>query len=264
MRNLQSATRFLHERFIRRVLPAARLLRERLVARPLKVLSPFLKRGAAVRPALIALIVTGVVLAFVGVRQYRRSSPASAASASSPSPAADLATIRPYEITCADLAAKGPGTSDYVRLTDFEIGDHSVHRAPVGYVLAVPLAVKDSPAVRPHKVIVRTTQARSARDLYSLEKAPLLGTVVKGITSLASDEQALLRKRFSHMDLDTCWVIEAGNKPAPRTVARGGRAADDVAGSAGTAGRPGLGLIGLGAGVAVVAAGALLLAGRRA
>lgn len=277
MRKLQSATRFMNETFYRRVVPMGRMLRDRLVVRPLQVVSPFLKKGAAVRPVLIALIVAGVLLTFVGVRQFRGSSPESASASttrSSGSAAADAAPVRPHEITCRDLATYGPGQHDYVRLTQFEFGDHYVHRAPVAYLGAVPMQVKDSPAVRPHKVIVKTRQAHTQREMFALEKAPIEGMVVKGIGSLPADEQALLRKSFSHMDLNTCWIIEAGNKPAARGVVASGRngaraGGQSAGGAAGVAdardgGGRGTGFIVVGTGLAVLAAGALWVAGRRA
>jgi hypothetical protein len=252
----------------RRLLPEGQLLKERLVVRPLKVVGPFLKQGLVMRPLLIAFIVIGAVLVLVGVRQYSRTSTSAAAtsgsSASASASSAKIAEVRPREITCNDLAAMGPGNSDYVRLTDFEFTDHSLHRSSSSYVSAVPLRRKDSPSVRPHKVLVKTTTASGKRELYELGRGPIEGTIVKGIGSLTSEEQAVLRKNFSHMDLNACWIIEAGNKPAPRTPSASAEQRVASAGGGTTViggGRSGLGLIG---GGAVLAAGALVLSVRRA
>jgi hypothetical protein len=285
MRQLQFANRLkavnrFKTDFVRRLLPAARLLNERFVARPFRLALPYLKEGLVMRPLLFSFIAIGVVLFFLGVREYRQSGTASAVSVA-PTPSASSASSRaksvpagPREITCRDLVAKGPGDSAYVRLTDFELTDHYLPRkAPGGsgwqsaYVPAVPLKIKDSPAVRPLNVLVKTSAARNPRELYTLDKAPIEGKVVKGISTLGADEQALLRKSYPQIDLNACWLLEVGKMPAPRATASAAPTGSNAtAASSASAGgsRGGFGKIGGGAGLAVLAAGMLLLANRRA
>jgi hypothetical protein len=278
MPNLTSASRFLKEGYTRRLLPAGRLLKERLLVRPLRFAGPYLKKGLVVRPLLFSFIVIGAVLMFMGVREYRRSSGASAASAgsgarSSSSAAAGSARPSPREVTIKDFAGKGPGDKAYVRLTDFEFTDHYTHRKgdrgwDVVCVPAVEPREVNNPGVRVPKVLVKSNQTRNARDLYELGRKPIEGVVVKGVGSLSTADQALLRKHYSYLDLDRCWVLEAGVAPAATASANPTDAGSDGAstGASVTAGggRSGFGKIGGGAGLAILAVGALLLAGRRA
>lgn len=276
----KSANGSLKERLERRLVPAARLLKERLVVRPLQFAGPYLRKGLVVRPLLFSFIVIGVVMIFLGVREYRRAPGASAAAtagssaqSSSPSAAPDARPV-PRNVTVKDFAGSGPGDNAYVRLTDFEFTDHHTHRKgqngwDVVCVPAVEPREVGNPSVRVPRVLVKSTQARSARDLYELARKPIEGIVVKGLGSLSAADQALLRKHFSYLNLDQCWVLDAGTAPAFTPNATASAADNNTSGSATasaitSAPRSGFGKIGLGAGLAVIAAGALLLGGRRA
>ena len=188
------------------------------------------------RRLLLALIIIGGVLVFMGVQEYRLSK---------------VAKAEPQTITCAQLAARGPGDNAHVRLTDFAFTDNYIYQNrkrstewKLAYVPAVPPRVKDLPAVRTVRVLIKSTRARNEDQLYALGEGPLEGVVVNHISGLGSDERRLLKESYPDVDFDACWIIEAGKRPA----------------STGTL----LGMIGGGGGLAVVAAGMLLMAAKRA
>jgi hypothetical protein len=189
-----------------------------------------------VRRLLFALVIAGGVLVFAGVQEYRLSK---------------VAKAEPQTITCAQLASKGPGENAHVRLTEFEFTENYVYQEQkrstewkVSYVPAVPPRVKDDPGVRVIKVLIKSTAARNENELFALGQAPVQGVVINTISALGRDERRLLKESYPGVDFDTCWIVEAGKEPASR-----GRL---------------MGLIGGGSGLAVVAAGLLLAAAKKA
>lgn len=187
------------------------------------------------RRLMLGLIIIGGVFVFLGVQEYRLSK---------------VARVEPQTITCAKLAATGPGENAHVRLTDFELTENYIYKNrkrsmewQTSYVPAVPLRVKDSPSVRTVKVLVKSSRARDEDELYALGQGPIDGVVVNAIGQLGSDEKRLLQESYPDIDFDACWIVEAGKKPASREKL--------------------LGMIGGGGGLAVVAAGMLLLAAKR-
>jgi hypothetical protein len=174
-------------------------------------------------------------LVFLGVQEYRLSK---------------VAKAEPQTISCAQLAAKGPGDNAHVRLTDFEFTENYIYQEQkrsskwrTSYVPAVPPRVLADPSVRVIKVLIKSNKARDENDLYALGQAPIEGVVVNRIASLGSDERRLLKESYPDVDFDTCWIIEAGKSPA----------------STGQL----FGMIGGGTGLSIVAAGLLLVAGKR-
>lgn len=188
------------------------------------------------RRLMLALLVAGGVLIFVGVQEYRLS---------------QVAKAEPQTITCAQLASKGPGDNAHVRLTEFEFTDNYVFQEEkrstdwkVSYVPAVPPRIKDDPGVRVIKVLVKSTAARNEDQLYALGQSPIQGVVINTVSSLGRDEKRLLKESYPNVDFDTCWIIHADKAPASRGKL--------------------MGLIGGGSGLAVVAAGLLLAAAKKA
>ena len=188
------------------------------------------------RRIFFALLVIGGVFVFLGIQEYRLSKVAKA----------DAQTI-----TCARLAAKGPGDNAHVRLTEFEFTENYIYQEQkrstqwrTSYVPAVPPRVLGDPAVRVVKVLIKSNKARNEDQLYALGQAPIEGVVVNKIAALGSDERRLLKESYPDIDFDTCWIVEAGKAPA----------------STGKL----MGMIGGGAGLSIVAAGLLLVAAKRA
>jgi hypothetical protein len=189
-----------------------------------------------VRRLLFAMVIVGGVLIFLGVQEYRLSK---------------VARAEPQTITCAGLAAAGPGDNAHVRLTEFEFTENYIYQEKkrssewkTSYVPAVPPRVKDVPNVRAIKVLIKSNRARNEDELWALSTGPIEGVIVNVIASLGSTERRLLKESYPEIDVDTCWILEAGKKPA-------------TTGSI-------MGMIGGGAGLSVVAAGFLLLAARKA
>lgn len=163
------------------------------------------------RPSIV-LLIAGVILGYVGFKEYRY---------------AQLAKGEARVMTCAELAGKTPGSeSGSVRLNDFWLGRAYVYRTRPGsttwtaaYVPAFPgkpetAALGTAQFNGDVRVIIKTTQARSKQQLYSLEGRAVSGVIVNDIDSLSEDEKAALRGTYPKANFDRCWIVEVNRQPA--------------------------------------------------
>ena len=163
------------------------------------------------RPSIV-LLIAGVILGYVGYREFRF---------------ARLAQRETRTLSCAELAAQAPGSDcGPVRLTDFWLGRAYVCRTSAtsgawteAYVPAFPGKPETASLGTAQfngdvRVIVKTTQARNKEQLYSLEGRSVTGVVVNDIDSLSDDEKAVLRGAYPKIDFDRCWIVEVNRQPA--------------------------------------------------
>jgi hypothetical protein len=185
----------------------------------------------------LALIIIGGVLLYFGYQEKRL---------------AQVAKKAPQTIACADLAANGPGDNAHIVLTNYELAPNFVYEAEGKgnswkrvFIPAVPkrglLAVLRDEKIANPKVIIESRKVRNEAELPNLAKE-LQGMVINEIESLSGEQKKLLAESYPGADLNHCWIIEHGRKPA------GGGFITGL----------------LGGGIALVVAGiGLLLAGRR-
>lgn len=191
----------------------------------------------------IAMIVGGAVLAFMGYKEFKLSG---------------VAKAEPSAITCADLAANGPGENAHVTVSDFLLSDSMVYEEKKGrwtrvWVPALPiggeyqkkiLALIDEngklPAQVPPptniKIILKFTDCRNEADLDRYADAETIqGIVVNEIDSLGSEERKILEESYPGVNFATCHLLEVGRR-APSAGATygmlGGGAALAIAGIA--------------------------------
>jgi len=173
----------------------------------------------------LAGIVAGVVLVVLGVKELRLSMGAAAT---------------PHDMTCAELAATGPGDNAHVAMGEFLLCTHGfVYEAENDYgpwqtvwVPAVPLGgeyhlqllrIEEEqgrlpnrlPMPRDVRVIVKSKHVLTDMDLMHLADSEVIqGTVVNTVESLGKDERRLLAETYPGFNAGNCWILEHGRKPA--------------------------------------------------
>ncbi|MCB9881978.1 MAG: hypothetical protein H6834_09325 [Planctomycetes bacterium] len=169
---------------------------------------------------MLAAVIGGGVLTFFGIQEMRLSSAAKA---------------EPQAITLAELAANGPGDNAHVEVKDFifAINLYVYEEKSKGgawkraWIPALPLGgpwhqevVKlpegaDLPKPSTFSVIVSTDAAKNEAELMALgDKETLQGMIINKIESLGKDEKKILADSYPTVDLDKCWILEVGRKPA--------------------------------------------------
>jgi len=178
----------------------------------------------------IGLIVAGVILVFVGIKEARLSNGAKAA---------------PQVRTYHELITRGPGDSAYIRLSEFvACGDDFIYEALEGedngpydtvYLPAVKLggewtqkllALMDEngnipdgvpipkPDTRKIRVLLKLTNIRLKDHIaQAVDKETLDGMIVNGVAPLGPEEKRLLRKGYPGLNIDACYIIEVGRTP---------------------------------------------------
>ena len=186
------------------------------------------------RRLLLALVVAGGVLGFYGYQEMRL---------------AEAAKPEAQVLTCDQLATRGPGENAHVRLTDFELLDNYIYREgkngkwATSYVPAVAPRVKDVPTVQNVNVLIKSNRARDEAALYKLADGPIEGVVINLVAGLGADEKRLLSESYPTLNFDKCWILEAGKTPASHGQV--------------------VGMLGGGAGLAVIGLGILLVGGKK-
>ena len=175
---------------------------------------------------LIAVIVGGCFLTFLGVQEFRLASGTKA---------------EPQVITCAALERDGPGDNAYVELTGFALADDWVYQenksgtkwvkvwAPA-IALDGEYAAKMREAFAAHPdgdvpaaevpvlarvdVIVRSDDVPDDAALQALgEQDSIRGLIVNRTESLGSEERKFLARSYPQADLDKVWILDAGRQP---------------------------------------------------
>jgi hypothetical protein len=171
----------------------------------------------------LALVIGGGVLLYFGVQEFRLSSATKA---------------EPQAITCAELAANGPGENAHVVMGDFLlcsfafVYEEKNNKWSKVWVPAVPLGgefhrqllsmvdaegnLTGEPTLPTDvKVIVKTSDVSNGDELGSMgEKDTLQGVVINNIESLGSEEKKILKESYPTVNFDECWILEVGRKPA--------------------------------------------------
>ncbi len=173
---------------------------------------------------LLGLIVLGLILIWTGYRESNLSA---------------VAKDVPQSMSCADLAAKGPGDNAFIELSDFLLTTSSyVYEEKKGrwrkvWVPAVPLhgeyhnrllaIVNDTTGTAPDniplpqdiRVIVQDGDARNDNDVEELASRNVIrGMVINEIAGLDNDTRTLLTESYPHVDFEQCYVFEVGRTPS--------------------------------------------------
>ena len=173
----------------------------------------------------LAMIIGGGGLVFMGVQEARLASAASA---------------EPQTMTCAELSASGPGDNAHVMLSDFLLCEMAyIYQERNGkmsgaWIPAVPMGsqyhasllamvddqgnLKEGATLPPPtdiRVVVKLPQAKSEADIaLAASGETLQGLVINEIDSLGSEERKMLADSYPGVDFNTCWILEAGRKPS--------------------------------------------------
>lgn len=197
------------------------------------------------------VVIGGIALFVYGVQEMRLASAASK---------------DPQTLSCAELAAKGPGDNAHVVLTDFLLCDQafiyetkSKSKSSEWKRVWVPLVPRDGDYVRKIlamanpdgplppptdiRVLLKTSRVKDARELDPLGSSKsLTGLITNKIDSLGTKERKMLEESYPGIDFTKCYILDHDRKPA---------SSGQIAGALG------------GGALLVLAGGAWLLAGRR-
>jgi hypothetical protein len=170
----------------------------------------------------LAVIVGGLVMIYKGYQEWRLSGAAS---------------DTPQEMTCAELAAYGPGDNANIVLTDYVIAPNFIYQEKNGVWQTVwcPVVSTDSPYVQEAieiesaggnappppvdqvKVIFKSGKVRRESQLDALQQRSIQGLVVNQIDSIDGKAKNVLLESYPGLDVESCWIFEPG-----RTPTRGG------------------------------------------
>lgn len=174
---------------------------------------------------LIAMVVGGGVLAFLGVQELRLASEAKP---------------EPQTLTCEALGQNGPGDNAHIIMSDFLLspggfvyeGDKAGTTYKTVWIPAVPLegeyhrelkALLDSegnlpdniPAPRDLRVILRSKNLKNDAAIGTLGDADTVqGLVINKISKLSGKELKLLQESYPGIDFAKVWILEHGRQPA--------------------------------------------------
>ena len=175
------------------------------------------------RIALVALI-GGLVMIYKGYQEWRLSGAAS---------------DTPQKMTCAELAATGPGSNANIILSDYVIAPNYIYQERNGVWQTVwnPVVSTDSPYVQEAleiesaggtappppvdevKVIFKSSKVRRESQLDSLQQRSIQGLVINQIDSIDGKAEKVLLESYPGLDVESCWIFEPGRSPV-----RGGTA----------------------------------------
>jgi hypothetical protein len=151
------------------------------------------------------------------------------------------ATDTPQNITCADLAANGPGTNAHVRVTNFKSMSNFVFRkSATGDWQTAWLPIIPPSAVKPPNgrrlrpgskiipkdfvdssnihVLIKTHTVRSQADVDgAMKRDEVEGLVINKIEKLTDNERELFQNAYPQMDSDNVYIVEDGRMPAGGT-----------------------------------------------
>lgn len=173
---------------------------------------------------LLALIIGGGILGWMGIQEMRLASGAKAT---------------PQDITCDKLASEGCGDNANVHVTDFLVCDAAyvyqeekrgkswnkvwVPLLPKNeetkqyFVNAIAAQAKGQQPTMPRniRVIVQTSKVKSESDMnHFCDNVELTGTVVNSIASLGSEERKILEESYPGVDFKNVQIIEHDRQPA--------------------------------------------------
>ena len=177
----------------------------------------------------LLMIVGGIVLLVFGIQEYRLASEAAQTAQS---------------ITCADLAAKGPGANAHVNVTNALICEQAfVYEAKKNtpdtwnkvWVPAVPIdgefvktvnelmlqtggKLEHLPPPTDIRVLIKTSSVHNAGELEAFSKTALTsgvtGLVTNKIESLGAKEKKILEENYPGIDFTKCYIVDHERKPA--------------------------------------------------
>jgi hypothetical protein len=175
---------------------------------------------------LLAMIVGGGVLVFLGIQEMRL---------------AGASKSEPQSITCAQLIKNGVGDNAHVAMGDFYIPNSAFCYEGSKYgsewktiwIPAVPTdgeyfkrlqalhkagKLGDGPiAPQPHEIrlIIKSTKVKNEAQLNALDSQETIqGMIVNKIDSLGTKERKILAESYRGVDLDSCLILEHGREPA--------------------------------------------------
>ena len=174
---------------------------------------------------LLAMIIGGGVLIFLGVQEMRLASGAKQ---------------EPASVSCSDLIRNGPGDNAHILLKDFFIspaafvyesaksgGNWKTIWVPVvpqggAYHQQVLSMVKpdgtltgELPVPTDIRVIVKSSKVATESDLDALaDQETLQGVIVNKIASLGGKEKKILTESYPTANFDNVYILEHDRKPA--------------------------------------------------
>ncbi len=157
----------------------------------------------------IALLISGAVLTYFGVQEVQLAAGARAA---------------PQRISCAALAASGPGDNAHILLTDFRLlpqvavlqGVNHTEKLLIPAVPGTSEADGSAPATAPSNVAVLVmTRGVHSKEQFAefAARTTIDGMILNKIDSLGSKERAALAADLPGADLDKLWLLEQGRLP---------------------------------------------------
>ena len=173
----------------------------------------------------IVIPVLGALLILVGYQESRLNA---------------LARPEPQTITCAQLAHAGPGDNLHVKMVDFLFSagtfvyEYKQRQPPTKYtqvwIPAVPLGsayhqqlqtladqgkLPEAPGPTDFRIIVKSASVHNENDLHRMgERQAIQGMVINKIARIGGKERKLLEEGYPGVDLDNCWILQEGRKPA--------------------------------------------------
>jgi hypothetical protein len=174
---------------------------------------------------LLAMLVGGGVLVFLGIQEMRLSK---------------AAKLEPQTITAADLIKSGPGDNAHVLMKDFMLcGNAYVYQAKKGggawnnvWIPAVPLGGEyhqkllsmlkpdgtldgTPPAPTDIRLIIKSSKTPNEQSVEALANQDTLqGLIVNKIESLGGEQKKILRESYPGVDFANVLILEHDRKPA--------------------------------------------------
>lgn len=158
----------------------------------------------------LALLIGGGVLVFLGIKEMRLSGAAQA---------------EPQTLTCEQLAKDGPGENAHVVITDFEplileaVTEVKENNEDHFLKIWIPLAgKKEDGTAGDMNVIFMSDQLHDVESVLTYltadDGAKLQGMVINEVDSLGSKEKNVLKTGLAGVNLDKVWIVEHDRKPA--------------------------------------------------
>lgn len=172
---------------------------------------------------LIAMVIGGVALLFVGVQELRLTG---------------IARPQAQTITCDALGKSGPGDNAHVVMTDFLLspagfvyeGGQEASEYKTVWIPALPLEgeyqrqlaglvdeagqLPDTlPPPRDIRIIIKSSHLRSDDDIRNLPNT-IQGVVVNKVSKISGQELSLLRDSYPGIDFSTVWILDHNRMPA--------------------------------------------------
>ncbi len=165
---------------------------------------------------------------------------------------ASQSSKEPALVTCKQLTDDGPPKNRHIVLTDFCSGEYIVYTTarPVTsqnytgpykylYIAAMPRTEGEGQQeieAKDIRLLLKFNNVRSDDHLTQLlDRTTLQGLLVTGVESMDWEDKKLLRDSYVGTDLERCYILEVGRKPASLLAAVGGTAGGAVMALAGLA-----------------------------